>query len=34
MGCLESNDVLVSFESGELALKECQCIHTCDFMIM
>lgn len=33
-GCLESKDVLLSFERREAALKECVCIYICDFMIM
>lgn len=34
MGCLESKDALLSFERGEVELKECVCIYICDFMIM
>lgn len=34
MGCLESKDVLLSFERKEVELKECVSIYICDFMIM
>lgn len=32
--CLESKDVVLSFERREVGLKECVCIYICDFMIM